>query len=189
MKMYHSILLPALVLLSAAASCKEKQEPTPEPEPEVNAATFTATLDASAATPFKTSWTDGDAIHLIGVKDGQSTSETITASSVSSASATFTSKGSIKEDCDEYYAFIAETGVSGCDPASSWTVSSSTSSTRSIAVAKCGKGSSTLSFRNIFSFLKVEVSDASVKSIELKGNNEEDLNYDCLLYTSPSPRD
>ena len=88
MKMYHSILLSALVLLSAAASCKEKQEPTPEPEPEVNAATFTATLDASAATPFKTSWTDGDAIHLIGVKDGQSTSETITASSVSSASAT-----------------------------------------------------------------------------------------------------
>ena len=102
MKMYHSILLSALVLLSAAASCKEKQEPTPEPEPEVKAATFTATLDASAATPFKTSWTDGDAIHLIGVKDGQSTSETITASSVSSASATFTSKGSIKEDCDEY---------------------------------------------------------------------------------------
>lgn len=184
MKMYHSILLSALVLLSAAASCKEKQEPTPEPEPEVNAATFTATLDASAATPFKTSWTDGDAIHLIGVKDGQSTSETITASSVSSASATFTSKGSIKEDCDEYYAFIAETGVSGCDPASSWTVSSSTSSTRSIAVAKCGKGSSTLSFRNIFSFLKVEVSDASVKSIELKGNNEEDLNYDVTVSTS-----
>lgn len=105
-----------LVLLSAAASCKEKQEPTPEPEPEVNAATFTATLDASAATPFKTSWTDGDAIHLIGVKDGKSTSETITASSVSSASATFTSKGSVKDDCDEYYAFIAETGVSGCDP-------------------------------------------------------------------------
>lgn len=184
MKMYHSILLSALVLLSAAASCKEKQEPTPEPEPEVNAATFTATLDASAATPFKTSWTDGDAIHLIGVKDGKSTSETITASSVSSASATFTSKGSIKEDCDEYYAFIAETGVSGCDPASSWTVSSSTSSTRSIAVAKCGKGSSTLSFRNIFSFLKVEVSDASVKSIELKGNNEEDLNYDVTVSTS-----
>lgn len=184
MKMYHSILLSALVLLSAAASCKEKHEPTPEPEPEVNAATFTATLDASAATPFKTSWTDGDAIHLIGVKDGHSTSETITASSVSSASATFTSKGSIKEDCDEYYAFIAETGVSGCDPASSWTVSSSTSSTRSIAVAKCGKGSSTLSFRNIFSFLKVEVSDASVKSIELKGNNEEDLNYDVTVSTS-----
>ena len=184
MKMYHSILLSALVLLSAAASCKEKQEPTPEPEPEVNAATFTATLDASAATPFKTSWTDGDAIRLIGVKDGQSTSETITASSVSSASATFTSKGSIKEDCDEYYAFIAETGVSGCDPASSWTVSSSTLSTRSIAVAKCGKGSSTLSFRNIFSFLKVEVSDASVKSIELKGNNEEDLNYDVTVSTS-----
>lgn len=172
------------MLLSAAASCKEKQEPTPEPEPEVNAATFTATLDASAATPFKTSWTDGDAIHLIGVKDGQSTSETITASSVSSASATFTSKGSVKDDCDEYYAFIAETGVSGCDPASSWTVSSSTSSTRSIAVAKCGKGSSTLSFRNIFSFLKVEVSDASVKSIELKGNNEEDLNYDVTVSTS-----
>ena len=172
------------MLLSAAASCKEKQEPTPEPEPEVNAATFTATLDASAATPFKTSWTDGDAIRLIGVKDGQSTSETITASSVSSASATFTSKGSIKEDCDEYYAFIAETGVSGCDPASSWTVSSSTLSTRSIAVAKCGKGSSTLSFRNIFSFLKVEVSDASVKSIELKGNNEEDLNYDVTVSTS-----
>lgn len=172
------------MLLSAATSCKEKQEPTPEPEPEVKAAAFSATLDASAVTPFKTAWAEGDAIHLIGVKDGQSTSEIITASSVSSASATFTSKGSIKEDCDEYYAFIAETGVSGCDPASSWTVSSSTLSTRSIAVAKCGKGSSTLSFRNIFSFLKVEVSDASVKSIELKGNNEEDLNYDVTVSTS-----
>ena len=182
--MYHSILLSVLVLLSAATSCKEKQEPTPEPGPEAKAATFTATLDASAATPFKTSWAEGDAIQLIGVKDGKSTSETITASSVSSASATFTSKGSVKDDCDEYYAFIAETGVAGCDPTSFWTVSSSTASTRSIAVAKCGKGSTSLSFRNIFSFLKVEVSDASVKSIELKGNNEEDLNYDVTVSTS-----
>ena len=172
------------MLLSAATSCKEKQEPTPEPEPEVKAATFTATLDASAVTPFKTSWAEGDAIHLIGIKDGKSTSETITASSVSSASATFTSKGSVKADCDEYYAFITETGVTGCDPTSSWTVSSSTAPTRSIAVAKCGKGSSSLSFRNIFSFLKVEVSDASVKSIELKGNNEEDLNYDAAVSTA-----
>ena len=76
MKMYHSILLSALVLLSAAASCKEKQEPTPEPEPEVKAATFTATLDASASTPFKTVWAEGDAIQVIGVKDGKSTPET-----------------------------------------------------------------------------------------------------------------
>ncbi len=184
MKMYHSLIFTALVLLSAATSCKEKQEPTPEPEPEVKAATFTATLDASAVTPFKTAWAEGDAIHLIGVKDGKSTSETITASSVSSASATFTSKGSVKADCDEYYAFIAETGVTGCDPTASWTVSSSTASTRSIAVAKCGKGSSSLSFRNIFSFLKVDVSDASVKSIELKGNNDEDLNYDVTVSTA-----
>ncbi len=184
MKMYHSILLSALVLLSAATSCKEKQEPTPEPEPEVKEAAFTATLDASATTPFKTSWAEGDAIQVIGVKDGKSTSETITASSVSSTSATFTSKGSVKADCDEYYAFIAETGVTGCDPASFWTASSSTSSIRSIAVAKCGKGASSLSFKNIFSFLKVAVSDASVKSIELKGNNEEDLNYDVTVSTS-----
>ncbi len=184
MKMYHSLLFAVLVLLSAATSCKEKQEPTPEPEPEVKEATFTATLDASAATPFKASWAEGDAIHLIGVKDGEATSEIITASSVSSAGATFTSKGSVKADCDEYYAFIAETGVTGCDPASSWTVSSSTSSTRSVTVAKCGKGSSSLSFRNIFSFLKVEVSDVSVKSIELKGNNGEDLNYDVTVSTS-----
>lgn len=172
------------MLLSAAASCKEKQEPTPEPEPEVNAATFTATLDASASTPFKTVWAEGDAIQVIGVKDGKSTPETIKASSISSTSATFTSKGSLKADCDEYYAFIAETGVTGCDPTSSWTISSSALSTRSIAVAKCGKGSSSLSFKNIFSFLKVEVSDVSVKSIELKGNNGEDLNYDATVSTA-----
>ncbi|HBH09297.1 MAG TPA: hypothetical protein DDX40_07855 [Rikenellaceae bacterium] len=184
MKMYHSLLFTVLVLLSAATSCKEKQEPTPDPKPEVKAVTFTATLDASASAPFKTSWAEGEAIHLIGVKDGKSTSETITASSVSSASATFTSKGSIKADCDEYYAFIAETGVTRCDPASSWTISSSTASTRSVTVAKCGKGSTSLSFRNIFSFLKVEVSDASVKSIELKGNNDEDLNYDAAVSTA-----
>ncbi len=184
MKMYHSILIALLVLLSAATSCKEKQEPTPELEPEVQAASFTATLDASAATPFKTSWAEGDAIRLIGIKDGKSSTETVKAADISSAGATFTSKGSVKADCDEYYAFIAETGVSGCDPASSWTVSSSTASTRSIAVAKCGKGGKSLSFRNMFSFLKVNVSDASVKSIELKGNNEEDLNYDVTVSTS-----
>ncbi len=184
MKMFHSILIALFVLLSAATSCKEKHEPTPEPEPEVQAATFTATLDASAGTPFKTSWTEGDAIRLIGVKDGKSTTETVKASSVSSASATFASNGSIKADCDEYYAFIEETGVTGCDPASSWTVSSSTYSSRSIAVAKCGKGGKTLSFRNMFSFLKVSVSDAYVKSIELQGNGGEDLNYDVTVSTS-----
>ncbi len=184
MKMYHSMLFPLLMLLFAVTSCKEKQEPTPDPEPEVQATSFTASLDASAGTPFKTFWAEGDAIQLIGVKDGKSTTETVKASSLSSASATFTSNGSIKADCDEYYAFIAETGVTGCDPASSWTVSSSTSSTRSIAVAKCGKGGKILSFKNMFSFLKVNVSDASVKSIELQGNNEEDLNYDVTVSTS-----
>ena len=184
MKMYHSLIFTALALLSAAMSCKEKQEPTPEPEPEVKSATFTATLDASAVTPFKTSWAEGDVIQVIGVKDGKSTSETITASSVSSASAVFTSKGSIKADCDEYYAFIPETGVTGCDPASAWTISASTASERSIAVAKCGKGGKSFSFRNMFSFLRVDVTDASVKSIELKGNNEEDLNYDATVSTS-----
>ena len=182
--MYHSILLTLLMLLSAATSCKEKQEPTPEPEPEAQAASFTAALDASADSPFKTSWAEGDAIRLIGVKDGKSTTETVKASSVSSASATFTSNGSVKDDCDEYYAFIAETGVTGCDPASSWTVSSSEAQTRSVAVAKCGKGGKTLSFRNMFSFLKVNVTDASVRAIELKGNNEEELNYDVTVSTS-----
>ncbi len=182
--MYHSLLFTVLVLLSAVTSCKEKQEPTPEPEPEVKAAIFTATLDASAATPFKTSWAEGDAIQVIGVKDGKSTSETITATKVSSASATFTSKGSIKADCDEYYAFIPETGVIGCDPASAWTVSASAVAVRSVAVAKCGKGATSFSFRNMFSFLKVDVTDASVKSIELKGNNDEDLNYDVTVSTS-----
>ena len=182
--MYHSLLFTVFVLLSAVTSCKEKQEPTPEPEPEVKTAIFTATLDASAAAPFKTSWAEGDAIQVIGVKDGKSTSETITATKVSSASATFTSKGSIKADCDEYYAFIPETGVIGCDPASAWKVSASAEAARSVAVAKCGKGGTSFSFRNMFSFLKVEVSDASVKSIELKGNNDEDLNYDVTVSTS-----
>lgn len=182
--MYHSILLTLLMLLSAATSCKEKQEPTPDPEPEAQAASFTAALDASADSPFKTSWAEGDAIRLIGVKDGKSTTETVKASSVSSASATFTSNGSVKDDCDEYYAFIAETGVTGCDPVSSWTVSSSEAPTRSVAVAKCGKGGKTLSFRNMFSFLKVNVTDASVRAIELKGNNEEELNYDVTVSTS-----
>ncbi len=182
--MYHSILIALFVLLSAATSCKEKQEPTPEPEQEVKAASFTAALDASADTPFKTFWAEGDAIRLIGVKDGKSTTETVKASSVSSASATFTSNGSVKDDCEEYYAFIAETGVTGCDPASAWTVSSSAARTRSVAVAKCGKGGKTLSFKNMFSFLKVNVSDASVRSIELKGNNGENLNYDVTVSTS-----
>ena len=182
--MYHSLLFTVLVLLSAVTSCKEKQEPTPEPEPEVKAAIFSATLDASAATPFKTSWAEGDAIQVIGVKDGKSTSETITATKVSSASATFASKGSIKADFDEYYAFIPETGVIGCDPASAWTVSASAVAVRSVAVAKCGKGGTSFSFRNMFSFLKVDVTDASVKSIELKGNNDEELNCDVTISTS-----
>ena len=182
MKMYHSILT-ALALLAAVSSCKEKQEPTPEPEPapEVKVASFTATLNASAGSPFKTAWAEGDAILVIGVKDGVSVSETITAASISSGSAVFTSGGTIKADRDEYYAFIPSTGVTGCDPASAWTVSATPAETRSVAVAKCGKGGSTLSFRNIFSFLKVNVSDAAVKSIELKGNNDEVLNYDAVV--------
>lgn len=183
MKMYHSILT-ALALLAAVSSCKEKQEPTPEPEPEVKVASFSATLNASAGSPFKTGWAEGDAIQVIGVKDGVSTSETLTAASVSSGNATFTSTGTLKADCDEYYAFIPSTGVTGCDPASGWTVAAAPSSSRSVAVAKCGKGGSSLSFRNIFSFLKVNVSDASVKSIELKGNNDEVLNYDAVVSTT-----
>ena len=183
MKMYHSILT-ALTLLAAVSSCKEKQEPTPEPEPEVKSASFTATLNASAGSPFKTAWAEGDAIQVIGVKDGVSVSETITAASISSGSAVFTSKGTLKADCDEYYAFIPSTGVTGCDPASEWTVAAAPSSSRSVAVAKCGKGGSSLSFRNIFSFLKVNVSDASVKSIELKGNNDEVVNYDAVVSTT-----
>lgn len=183
--MYHSILT-ALALLAAVSSCKEKQEPTPEPEPtpEVKVAGFTATLNASAGVPFKTAWAEGDAILVIGVKDGVSVSETITAASISSGSAVFTSDGTIKADRDEYYAFIPSTGVTGCDPASAWTVSSTPAETRSVVVAKCSKGGSTLSFRNIFSFLKVNVSDAAVKSIELKGNNDEVLNYDAVVSTT-----
>ena len=185
MKMYHSILT-ALALLAAVSSCKEKQEPTPEPEPapEVKVASFTATLNASAGSPFKTAWAEGDAIQVIGVKDGVSVSETITAASISSGSAVFTSGGTIKADLDEYYAFIPSTGVTGCDPAAAWTVSLTPAETRSVAVAKCSKGGSTLSFRNIFYFLKVNVSDASVKSIELKGNNDEVLNYDAVVSTT-----
>lgn len=182
MKMYQSILLAVLVLLSAVSSCKEKQEP--EPEPEVNAASFTVTLNASAEAPFKTAWSDGDAVEIIGVKDGVAVSEQIAVSAISSSSATATSKGTVTADCDEYYAYVSWAGVTGCDPASSWKVENATGSTRSVQVAKCGKGGTALNFRNIYSYLKIDVTDDGARTVEIKGNNGEAVNYEASVSTS-----
>ncbi len=165
------------MLLTTASSCKEKQEPQPDPEPEVKAASFTVALDASAGDPFKTVWSEGDAVQLVGVKDGKTVEETMTVSSISSASAVITSKGTVKADCDEYYAYVSGTGVTGFDTAAGWKVASTPSETRTVTVAKASKGAASLSFKNIYSFIKVNVTDAATKSIVLEGNNGETLNY------------
>ena len=178
MKIYQSILLAALVLLTTASSCKEKQEPQPDdPETEVKAASFTVALDASAGDPFKTAWSEGDAVQVVGVKDGKTVEETMAVSSISSASAVITSKGTVKTDCEEYYAYVSGTGVTGFDTAADWKVSQTPSETRTVTVAKASKGASSLSFKNIYSFIKVNVTDEATKSIVLEGNNGETLNY------------
>ena len=179
MKLYQSILLAAFVLLTTASSCKEKQDP--QPDPEVKAASFSVVLDASAQAPFKTAWSAGDAVKVLGVKDGKTVEEEMTVSSISAANAVITSKGSIKADCDEYYAYVSGTGVTGCDTASGWKVSSTPSETRTVTVAKASKGATSLSFKNIYSFIKVNVTDGATKAIVLEGNNGETLNYDATI--------
>lgn len=179
---YH-IVLPLLALLLTGSSCKK---PTETPEPESKPASFTARLDASAASPFKTNWAVGDAIVVYSVKDGTVSSETLRAASVASdGSAVFTSKGTITSDSDGYYAFVQGTGVKSCDPSSGWTMDSGISgSIRQMTVSKCVKGTTAFSFRNIFSFLKFDISDSSVGYVELTGNNDEIVNRDVLISAS-----
>ena len=170
-------------MLAASSSCGKTQENNQE---ETKPVTFSATFDASAGLPFKTLWATGDAIQVYGVKNGTVTGELLYASTVASdGSAKFTSSGKLSSDSEYFYAFIKGTGVKGCDAASSWTVENTAAGTvRSVAVAKCGKGSSKLTFRNMYSFLKFDISDPDVDHVVLTGNNGEAVNYDATVSTS-----
>lgn len=183
LKTLKLMALSLTTLVFLASSCG-KDEPKPEPEPEAKAATFTVTLDASAPAPFKTTWSEGDAVQVIGVKNGKTVQETMTVSSVVSNTAIIKSKGQVTGDCDGYYAFIFGAGASGCVPASCWTVSQVASESRTVAVAKGAKGGSALDFKQLYSFIKVAVTDEAVKSLVLEGGDGEALNFDAVVSTS-----
>lgn len=195
--------LATLLSVATFLSCNVKEEKGENPgtDPEQPTATeikFTAELpDAPAG--FKTTWTAGDEIVVYSVKGNFTSKETLKATDVTSdgKTATFVSSGKLLKNAEYFYGMLNDCGVKGFKLKQYWSTDNMDrcrDAVPSVTVASCDKNDMTLKFKNIFSLLKVTVTDPDTKYIKVSGNNGEVINKNKFvafanfdLSDNPSP--
>lgn len=169
-------LLTSVAFLAVTAHCctqPESGNTKPDPQPESKEVILEASLDMAA--PFKSAWAAGDQIVVYSIKGNNGVEETLTAAG-SGSTVEFKSSGDLIPDADGYYAYIPGSGVTRFRMMKYFVTGDPQSfAVPSMCVASCTDGSGKLVFRNIFGLVAVDVKDADVKAVELKGNRGETI--------------